>query len=283
MDLAIIEERDGAKERCALNHAPIMENNVSVLKYATARARKLAWRLMGPPQQTTIDTITPRRTMIDNAVVIVQHNTRGELKRSKVLENDNTLMGDYLEFGVYQGGTFIHAYKRAANLMPFMRFWAFDSFSGLPELTGPDIGGEFHAGQFSCDQRSFETNLRNSGIEMSRVEVVPGWFDATLTPELKKARGLKVASIVYIDADLYSSTICVLNFLTDLLTTGSVVMFDDWFCFRGDPGKGVQRAWSEWLGRNKQFSAQEFHLFGAYGKSFIMHLNSSEATANAGD
>jgi hypothetical protein len=65
----------------------------------------------------------------------------------------------------------------------------------------------------------------------------------------------------------------VLNFLTDILTTGSVVMFDDWFCFRGDPTRGVQRAWREWRDRNPQYWAHDWHLFGPYGKSFMIVRN----------
>src|SRR5262249_40639718 len=153
------------------------------------------------------------------------------------------------------------AYHRSHQRMPWMRYWAFDSFEGLPAISGIDAGGEFTTGQFACDEPTFRQNLIGAGVGMNRVENVPGGFNRTLTPELKASRGLKVASIVYIDADLYDSTVPVLDFLTDLLATGSVIMFDDWFCFRGDPSRGVQRAWNEWRARNPQFSVHDYHLF----------------------
>ena len=207
--------------------------------------------------------------MIDHAVVIVQHNTREAVKTTRP-GSPGSLLGDYLEFGVFRGNTFIHAYRRAHRRMPFMRFWAFDSFEGLPALEGVDQGGEFTEGQFACDEATFRGNLEAAGIDMARVEIVPGWFDKTLTPELKHQRRLTVASIVYIDADLYQSTVPILNFLTDILTTGSVVMFDDWFTYRADPARGVQRAWYEWRARTPQYDALDYHLFGPYGKSFII-------------
>jgi O-methyltransferase len=242
-----------------------------------SKVRRVAWRVLGPPPTQVpslppIDTISPRRTMVDNAVIIVQHNTREAIKTDPV-GSPGSLLGDYLEFGIYRGDTFIHACRRASSVMPFMRFFAFDSFEGLPELSGPDIGGEFHAGQFACDRATFEERLQDANVDLRKVEIVPGWFDKTLTPSLKKERRLTVASIVYIDADLYVSTVPILNFLTDIVATGSVVMFDDWFCFRADPNKGVQRAWREWLGRNQDITAQDFHLFGAYGKSFILNIS----------
>ena len=38
--------------------------------------------------------------------------------------------GDYLEFGVYEGTTFAHAYKWMSPYFKKMRFIAFDSFKG---------------------------------------------------------------------------------------------------------------------------------------------------------
>ena len=35
-----------------------------------------------------------------------------------------------------------------------------------------------------------------------------------------------------VDCDLYQSTVPVLAFLADLLQDGTVVLFDDWYCFR---------------------------------------------------
>jgi O-methyltransferase len=240
--------------------------------------RQRAWRLLGPVPEhylrsvtdfSPIDTVAPRRTMIDNAVTIVQHNTREAIKTDQI-GRPGSLLGDYLEFGVYRGDTFVHAYRRASAAMPFMRFWAFDSFEGLPQLTGLDLGGEFHAAQFACDIETFEETLRRENVDMRRVEIVSGWFDKSLVPELKNNRRLTVASLVYVDADLYASTVPVLNFLTDIVSTGTIIMFDDWYCFSGDPNKGVQRAWREWLARNRNIIPQDFHVFGPYGKSFIL-------------
>jgi O-methyltransferase len=58
---------------------------------------------------------------------------------------------------------------------------------------------------------------------------------------------LERAAIVWLDADLYSSTVPVLNFITPLVQDGTVLVFDDWFSFRGSPFKGVQKAFYEWV------------------------------------
>ncbi|MEZ4681895.1 MAG: TylF/MycF/NovP-related O-methyltransferase [Caldilineaceae bacterium] len=183
------------------------------------------------------------------------------------------MLGDYLEFGCFHGDSFVHAYNRAAPLLPWMRFWAFDSFQGLPQLSGIDSDGEFWEGQFSCDEHTFMQNLQKANVDLERVNCIPGWFADTLTSNLKQKKNLQVASIVYIDCDLYHSTVPVLDFITDLVETGTVIMFDDWFCFKADPQKGVQKACSEWLQRNPRIKLHGWHLFGPYGKSFITFIN----------
>jgi len=61
-----------------------------------------------------------------------------------------------------------------------------------------------------------------------------------------------------------------LNFVTDLVETGTVLIFDEWFTSKGDPERGEQRACAEWLQRHPAIALQDWHFFGAYGKSFIV-------------
>src|SRR6478735_8737745 len=58
--------------------------------------------------------------------------------------------GDYAEFGVYRGRTFVEAWRigRRHRGLP-RRFIAFDSFEGLPEPDTDDDVGRFSLGDFS--------------------------------------------------------------------------------------------------------------------------------------
>jgi O-methyltransferase len=207
--------------------------------------------------------------MLDMAVKFVNHNTT----TSRSLFPPGTpgsLLGDYLEFGCADGASFRHAYRQAAPRMPWMRFWAFDSFAGLPRPEGIDERGEAREGLFACDERTFRRNLNADRVAWERIECISGWYHETLRPELKQQRQLKLASIIYIDCDLYHSAILALEFISELVETGSVIIFDEWFTFKGDPALGEQRACAEWLARHSELSLQDWHLFGAYGKSFIV-------------
>lgn len=73
--------------------------------------------------------------------------------------------GDYLEFGVYGGGSFMMAPRLARKHgLGEMRFFAFDSFQGLPESEG-----HLSRGDFSRSRDSFVRNLRKFGVDTKRV------------------------------------------------------------------------------------------------------------------
>ncbi len=208
--------------------------------------------------------------------------------------------GDYLEFGVFRGSSFVAAYKtlehcrqdwtsKKRNELAYsdktradgnklvqkndLRYFAFDSFDGLPEIKGIDqSSARFSRGRYDCGQDVFVSVLKKNGVDLSKVVLVPGWFDQSLTAEVKKRHNLRAASVVMIDCDLYESTKPVLEFITDLLVDGTILIFDDWFSFKGDPDKGEQRATREWLNKNPQIKLQDYYQVGSTQKSFIVNL-----------
>jgi len=183
------------------------------------------------------------------------------------------LDGDYLEFGVFQGGNFASAYQWAQKKkLHKMRFYAFDSFEGLPKSKGLDAEYEqFAEGECEASQATFNKNLEKTKVDLDKVTVIPGWFKNTLTKETKEKLPIKSAAVIWVDCDLYESTVPVLEFITDYIVDGTLLIFDDWFHFRGHPDKGEQLAFSEWLKKNPQFIATEFHKYYWHGNSFIIN------------
>ena len=66
------------------------------------------------------------------------------------------------------------------------------------------------------------------------------------------------AVVIYVDCDLYDSTVTVLDFAKDLLQKGTIMVFDDWFCFYGDPDKGERTAFKEFLALNPSLVFQDY-------------------------
>ncbi len=206
------------------------------------------------------------------------------------------IRGDYIEFGVFQGNSFVNAYrslhqafrsrvadsgsgnssadqaKERQQIIDSMRFFAFDSFEGLPELSGVDQDTkDFAKGQYSFDEESFCLKVQEKGVDSSKMITVPGWFDQTCTESTRQKHQLKSASVVWVDGDLYASAVPALNFITPLLQDGTVIIFDDWFAFRGHPQRGEQRAFREWLATLDGYVATEFQKEGVWRNSFIMN------------
>jgi len=183
--------------------------------------------------------------------------------------------GDYLEFGVSIGTTMSAAYRFATLFgLDAMTFYAFDSFQGLPEISGVDANGpcEYHEGQYACGLGQFKKNLSRNGVDLRRLEFVEGWYDKTLNEHTRKRLRIKKAAVIWVDCDLYESTVPVLDFVTDYVQTGTIICFDDFYCFRGDPNRGESRAFNEWLARNKNITAVEYRKFEAAGNSYILNL-----------
>ncbi len=186
---------------------------------------------------------------------------------------DEKVDGDYLEFGVYQGRTFAYAYHAIKRGKYDCHLYAFDSFQGLPEPDNVDTVLErFKEGECSSSQEYFMRYLRKHKVDFSIVTVVPGWYDDTLTSQTRERLGLKRASVVYIDCDMHKSTVPVLDFIKPMLQDGTVLLFDDWFCYRADPGKGQRRAVSDWLERFPEITLIEWRNFAIVGQSFIVNI-----------
>lgn len=119
----------------------------------------------------------------------------------------------YLEFGVFEGIS--------------MRFWSkalrhpksilhgFDSFEGLPEDW--DVVGGVGKG-------AFDVGGKIPQIDDTRVQFFKGWFDQVLPGYKMPAHETLV---IVIDADLFSSTAYVLNYLRPYIKPGDFIYFDD--------------------------------------------------------
>ena len=84
---------------------------------------------------------------------------------------------------------------------------------------------------------------------------------------------LSKISIVYIDCDIYEGALSALNFVTDYLQAGTVLILDDWFRNRGEPTQGVQGAVLKWLSENKNISLQHYHSCDTRTALFIIQMN----------
>lgn len=114
--------------------------------------------------------------------------------------------------------------------------------------------------------------LEQRDVDMTKMTLVPGFYDESLTEPLKAELALEAAGIVTVDCDIYESTVDVLRFVTGLLRSGTVMLFDDWLASGGHPFRGEPRACHEWLEANPQIHLTEYFKYGVTGVAFIVSL-----------
>ena len=117
--------------------------------------------------------------------------------------------GSYCEFGVCGGGTV----NFIAHTVSPKTIHGFDSFLGLPEEWEGEAPGFLSRGG---EVPALEDN----------VEIHIGWFEDTI-PNFAKYNDQPLA-FAHIDCDLYSSTMSVLENLSDRLRPGTVLVFDEY-------------------------------------------------------
>ena len=111
----------------------------------------------------------------------------------------------FYEYGVWRGEAFRYLIKI------FKKGYGFDTFEGLPEDWHTDKAGTY----------SSDGNIP----KIDGGEFVVGKFEDTL-PEFFSVQR-PVASIINFDADLYSSTICALNYSKSVIDTNTILVFDE--------------------------------------------------------
>lgn len=146
-------------------------------------------------------------------------------------------VGDFVETGVYTGGTSILLLKMLQKHDPLStrKLWACDSFQGLPQASGFDKedrgngGRENIRGLFSSSEEVFHQNLRTHGVhDSARLRVLKGWFNETL-PDAPIDR----IAFLRLDGDIYESTMDALTSLYAKVSPGGLIYADDYYSFTG--------------------------------------------------
>lgn len=200
--------------------------------------------------------------------------TDEELKFTHILEAINHIRiaeapKTYLEFGCHSARTFSAAVRAARYFkMNDMDFYAFDSFEGLPE-TIKDEDGFFQGGTFSTNISEFLYLVKKqSGLILNPENCIKGYYENSLTNKLQSK--MPKAGVVHIDVDLYSSTVEVLEFIKPLMVIGTVLIFDDWYCFSPGKSKGEKRAFEEFCIKYPNFKTELWKNYSTFGKSLFV-------------
>ena len=189
------------------------------------------------------------------------------LSAARFLHINRPIEGYYFEFGCNEANTMRMAWDSFQYLFDFT-YVGFDSFEGLPEIAQIDQQEIWEKGKLAFAEEKFIATCMSHGIPKDRLRTVRGFYDRSLTQQLARELLPKKAAVIYVDCDLYESTVSVLQWIPSFLQLGTIVIFDDWNCFQADPERGERRAWREFLRVNPELSFEPF-VSTAEGQAFV--------------
>lgn len=140
----------------------------------------------------------------------------------------NGIEGDFVETGVWKGGACVlaNASLHEMGQESVRRVHLFDSFEGLPiPYMEQDNGDKHYTLEFlRVDIEYVKGVFEKYGYLTDNVVFRKGFFSDTM----KETSDIEKISILRLDGDMYSSTIEVLNALYHKLSSGGIVIVDDW-------------------------------------------------------
>ncbi|MEP6914021.1 MAG: TylF/MycF/NovP-related O-methyltransferase [Acidobacteriota bacterium] len=186
----------------------------------------------------------------------------------------NGISGDYCEFGSHGCVTFRLAYQQSRRHGRRTKLWAFDSFAGFPQAAdGKDDHPKWRQGgmNFSLDQ--FRQTCDLAGIAESEYRVVPGYFEESLA-SLPPEEAPKDICLAYIDCDMFTSTMTVLDFLRPRLKHGMIIAFDDYYCWSATQPSGERQAMRQAFPADGPWELVPYLPYGWHGASFMLESKS---------
>lgn len=137
--------------------------------------------------------------------------------------------GDFVECGVYRGGSAgVLAYETIDSKIA-RRLWLYDAFAGMPAASELDDKYSVSIqGQFIGSEAQTRRIMQRLNIPEENFEIVVGWFEDTLP----KAEKCPIA-LLHIDCDFYDPVKLSLETFYQYVQPGGYVVINDYGAFQG--------------------------------------------------
>lgn len=199
-------------------------------------------------------------------------------KRAFLALKVSEISGDYVEFGSWGGQTLRDAYDVTRLVGPQRRLWAFDTFLGERPPATSEIDSrpemERYRNKGPSGVAAFYEILEQKGVPKEAFTAVEGYFDDTLPP-LGPDQPPNDIALAYVDCNLYSSTITVLDFLAPRLKHGMIVAFDDYWVYKPDYVSGERLALHQFLEAHPEWNFVPYRDIYHAGQSYVVEAAGS--------
>lgn len=177
---------------------------------------------------------------LQNVTLLSDQVDKRELRviLSELLKTLDTVQGDVVEFGCFEGTTSVHVAHFLASTSK--ELYVYDSFAGLPAKTSQDMspaGEQFKEGELLATKKQFILNFKKARVPLPYIK--KAWFSELTSSDVPSA-----ISFAFLDGDYYDSILDPLKLIWPNLTPGAVVVVDD---YANEALPGAARAVDEWL------------------------------------
>lgn len=208
--------------------------------------------------------LTALHDVIEERRVFFQHALLA-LKASEIT-------GDYVEFGSWGGQSLRSAHEMTRLLSPERHLWAFDSFLGERPPSTDEIDHrpslEAYRNEGPSGLEAFRTRSEEAGVPRDAYTAVEGFFEDTLPPLGTDGPPTDIA-LAYVDCNLYTSTVTVLEFLAPRLKHGMIVAFDDYWVHSARHVSGERLALHQFLRAHPEWRFVPYQTLHHAGQAYV--------------
>jgi O-methyltransferase len=207
----------------------------------------------------------------------IEHNVEKTLALKKAFYYAalEALPGDYVEFGVFEGTSFIAAFENDRRLrpptVPARAFWGFDSFEGgFQYFDERDRHPFSKEGEFTSSLDLTRKRVGRHFGDKARWQLVPGYFEQSLAGQTAPTMGIPAIAVALVDCDLGTPARLALDFMRPALQNGSVIILDDYFAYRGSTTTGVAGAFAGFQAAHPSLQFRRLFDYGHGGQGFVL-------------
>ena len=186
--------------------------------------------------------------------------------------------GCYVEFGVATGNSIRSAEvaerRSVSKLLGVHRvrrpIYGFDTFDGFSSPSQADEHPTWRGSKFTAQFAEVQRRFRRTGERVTLFQIdAMSLADEDGEPKINLTSLVREpVAIALFDMDLGEPTERALHWIAPALTDGSVIMFDEFFAFHGDPDRGESGAFRRFLKSHPSLLFREFLSYGDGGRAF---------------
>ena len=201
------------------------------------------------------------------------------MHRAAIWLSVNGVTGSICEFGCAGGESFLNLYFQFSSIFsPTPHFFLFDSFEGLPKSDDKTAHAAWKEGAYRMDRDMFVQRMDFFRVPKAAYTITKGFYQESLFTQTARSLPIGPLALVHIDCDFYESTRLAFEFVAKNLQDGTIVLFDDYYCSKGNPALGECGAFQQWLSSQRDWSAVPWYDYAIFGKAFVISRVRPEAT-----